>query len=349
MSLALARTGTTFLDGYVVPDHLVATSPPESRGRDRDEVRLMVSSARGLSHHAFTDLAEILDPGDLVVVNNSRTLPASVVAGDRVFNLSTVLDGGFAVVEPRIKAAVGSTRDLDAAPGRFSLPGDGTIELLSPFPHRSPSRRLWLATLEIDRPLFDYLDIYGEPIRYPYVAGAHPLADYQTIFATEPGSAEMPSAGRPFSGRVLASLSGRGVAIAPITLHTGVSSLESGEPPYAERFRVTENVAALINHTRSEGGRVIAVGTTVVRALESVVDRRGRIHPADSVTDLVIGENRTIRSVDGLITGWHQTGSTHLEMLAAFFGHSRLEGAYQAALDDGYLWHEFGDSLLLLP
>lgn len=349
MSLGLARTVSEFLDGFVVPDHLAATSPPESRGLRRDEVRLMVSGAGGVSHRAFTDLAAVLNPGDLVVVNNSRTLPASLVKGDQVFNVSTILDGGFAVVEPRTRSGIASIRDLDAASGRFALPGSGAIELLSPYPHRSPSRRLWLGAFDIDRPLVDYLAMYGEPIKYPHVSEAYPLADYQTIFALESGSAEMPSAGRPFSGRVLASLVSRGVAIAPITLHTGVSSLESGEAPYAERFRVSETTAARINHTRSEGGRVIAVGTTVVRALESVVDQRGRVHPADSLTDLVIRQQRAIQSVDGLITGWHQAESTHLDMLEAICGRQRLEVAYRSALDNGYLWHEFGDSLLLLP
>ncbi len=309
----------------------------------------MVSTAAGVSHRSFTDLAATLNPGDLVVVNNSRTLPASLAKGDRVFNVSTILDGGFAVVEPRTRVAVGSIRDLDAAPGRFSLPGDGAIELLSPYPHRSPSQRLWLGTFDIGRPLVDHLVMYGEPIRYPHVSEAYPLADYQTIFAREPGSAEMPSAGRPFSGRVLASLASLGVGVAPITLHTGVSSLESGEQPYPERFRVSETTAARINHARSERGRVIAVGTTVVRALESVVDRQGRVHPADSVTDLVIRRHRAIQSVDGLITGWHYAESTHLDMLEAICGRSRLEVAYRSALDNGYLWHEFGDSLLLLP
>ncbi len=349
MSLGLARTASEFLDSFAVPDHLVATSPPESRGLDRDEVRLMVSGSDGVSHRTFTDLAVALNPGDLVVVNNSRTLPASLVVGNRVFNLSTILDGGFAVVESRTRGDVGSIRDLGAAPGRFALPGGGAIELLSPYPHRSPTRRLWLAIVDVDRPLLDYLAMYGEPIRYPHIARPYPLESYQTIFASESGSAEMPSAGRPFSGRVLASLAAAGVAVAPITLHTGVSSLESGEPPYAERFRVPDTTAARINHTRSERGRVIAVGTTVVRALESVVDRRGRVHPADSVTDLVIRQHRSMQSVDGLITGWHQAESTHLDMLAALFGTSRLEVAYRAALDFGYLWHEFGDSLLLLP
>jgi S-adenosylmethionine:tRNA ribosyltransferase-isomerase len=157
----------------------------------------------------------------------------------------------------------------------------------------------------------------------------------------------MPSAGRPFSGRLVAALAASGVSVAPITLHTGVSSLEAGELPYPERFAVPESTAALINHVKANDGKVIAVGTTVVRALETAADRFGRVHPADSLTDLVVGSGHTLRIVDGLITGWHEAESTHLQMLEAVIDRTRLSDAYEAAVTHEYLWHEFGDSLLM--
>jgi S-adenosylmethionine:tRNA ribosyltransferase-isomerase len=158
----------------------------------------------------------------------------------------------------------------------------------------------------------------------------------------------MPSAGRPFSERVVSSLVRAGVTLAPVTLHTGVSSLEAGELPYPEWFEVPEATAALVNHTRSRSGRVVAVGTTVVRALETSVDERGTVHPMRSWTDLVVAPNHRIGAVDGLITGWHEPRSTHLAMLEAVAGRSVLTESYRAALEHRYLWHEFGDSLLLL-
>jgi S-adenosylmethionine:tRNA ribosyltransferase-isomerase len=181
------------------------------------------------------------------------------------------------------------------------------------------------------------------------VDDAYPLESYQTIFATVPGSAEMPSAGRPFSERVVSSLVRAGVALAPVTLHTGVSSLEAGELPYPEWFEVPETTAALVNHTRDLGGRVIAVGTTVVRALETSVDRLGVVHPVRSWTELVIGAGHDMAAVDGLITGWHEPRSTHLAMLEAVAGRDVLAPSYREALEHRYLWHEFGDSMLLLP
>lgn len=350
MTLRLARPCNDFLDAFVVPPEFAAASPPESRGIGRDEVRLMVSGKGGIEHLRFVDLASALRQGDLVVVNNSATLPASLVVDqDLALHFSTIQSGGFIVVEPRIPAGVASIRNRAVEWGRVDLPWGGSIELVAPFPLGSSSRRLWLASIDLDRPLVAYLQEHGRPIRYSHVDDAYPLDDYQTIFAFEAGSAEMPSAGRPFSGRVLASLARSGIGIAPLTLHTGVSSLEGGEPPYPERFVVPESTASLVNHTWAHGGRVIAVGTTVVRALESAVDSNGVLHPADSITDLVIGPRHKMRSVDGLVTGWHEAESTHLDMLEAVAGRTRLEHSYKAALENGYLWHEFGDSLLLLP
>lgn len=340
------------LDGFAVPEHLKAGGPPESRGLDRDEVRLMATSPGGTLHLEFRDLPSVLESGDLLVVNNSRTRPAAVrVSRDLAIHFSTSQPGGHLVVEPRIPSGMGSERHLAFEESRVQLPGDASLDVLGRYPAGSPSRRLWLATFAGSREgsLDQYLGQWGQPIRYSHVDAPYPISSYQTIFGTVAGSAEMPSAGRPFSSGVVTSLVNAGVRFASLTLHTGVSSLESGELPYPEWFEIPESTATLINHTHRRGGRVIAVGTTVVRALESAADSEGTVHPVKSITDLVIHRDHHTRAVDGLITGWHEPESTHLEMLEAVAGRPMVSASYSAALERGCLWHEFGDSLILLP
>jgi len=139
-----------------------------------------------------------------------------------------------------------------------------------------------------------------------------------------------------------------GVVIAPVSLDAGVSSLEAGEPPVAERYLVPPATARLVNLTKRSGGRVIAVGTTVTRALETVADDEGRVNAGAGWTDLVLDPGRPARVVDGLVTGWHAPGASHLLLLEAVAGAELVAAAYREALRMGYLWHEFGDSALLL-
>jgi S-adenosylmethionine:tRNA ribosyltransferase-isomerase len=216
-------------------------------------------------------------------------------------------------------------------------------------PRPAGQHRLWRARARIDGGVTAFLARHGRPIRYAYVPRPWPLADYQTVFAREPGSAEMPSAGRPFTGQVVTELVTRGVGLAPVVLHTGVSSQEPGEPPQPERFRVPEATARLVNFTRQAGGRVIAVGTTVTRALESVAGQDGSVRAGHGWTDLVLGPGRPARAVTGLVTGWHAPGASHLALLTAVAGTDLVERAYHEAVRSGYRWHEFGDSCLLLP
>jgi S-adenosylmethionine:tRNA ribosyltransferase-isomerase len=334
---------------FDLPARLEATEPPP----ERDAVRLMLAGSDGISHHRFTDLPDLLRPGDLLVVNTSATLPAALPAGGTLrLHLSTPLPGEFDddgherwVVELRDGAA---PYRRGRAGERLPLPAGGEAELLAPY---LGGQRLWAARLTLPEPLLAYLDHHGEPIRYRHLPQPRPLADFQTIFALEPGSAEMPSAGRPFSRRVLDALAARGVTVAPITLHCGVSSLERGERPYPERFRVPAETADAVNAAE----RVIAVGTTVVRAIESAVVRgsdppqvRGSDPPYEW-TRLVVTPEQGIRVVDGIITGWHEPDSSHLLMLEAIAGRGLVERSYAAALAHGYRWHEFGDSHLLLP
>ena len=264
-------------------------------------------------------------------------------------HLSTEQPGGFWVVEPRRPAGAGTERFHDTPPTHLVLAGGGRAELLAPYPAGTAAHRLWLARLDLPTDTLTYLAAHGQPIRYAHTDGAWPITAYQSVFSRVPGSAEMPSAARPFTDALVTDLVTRGVTVAPVVLHTGVSSQEAGEPPYAERYAVPPATAALVNAARDGGRRVIAVGTTVVRALESTADDRGRAHPGGGWTDLVVTPGRGVRVVDGLVTGWHEPESSHLAMLEAIAGRDLLEASYAAAVTGGYRWHEFGDSHLILP
>ena len=259
------------------------------------------------------------------------------VAGSVAVHLSTHLGDDRWSLEVRPARA--------AASEVLTLPDHGQVLLLAPY---RDSQRLWVARLDLPTALQDYLARWGKPISYPYLRGEWPIAMYQTVYARQPGSAEMPSAGRPFTSEILARLGRSGGQVATLTLHTGVSSLERDEAPYPEPFRIPTATAAAVAETRRRGGRVLAVGTTVVRALESAVDTSGQVVAASGWTDLIVTPERGVRVVDGLLTGFHEPQATHLAMLAAIADREVLQGAYQAAIDHGYLWHEFGDVHLIL-
>jgi S-adenosylmethionine:tRNA ribosyltransferase-isomerase len=337
---------------FELPERLEARQPPEERGLAREDVRMLVARGDGsLVHARARDLPDFLEPGDLVVINTSATLPAALPARRRdgsplELRLSTPLPGAPDdrwVVELR----AGSEPFRGGRAGEtLTLPAGATVELEAPY---LSGPRLWAARLALPEPLTPYLSRHGAPIRYRYVPDAHPLAAYQTAYATEPGSAEMPSAGRPLTAEVITALVAKGIAVAPIVLHTGVSSPERSERPYPERYRVPPATARLVEATRRWGGRVIAIGTTVVRALETVARPDGTIEAGEGWTALVITPTRGVRAVDGLVTGWHEPEASHLDMLHAVAGRRLVERSYTAALDAGYLWHEFGDLHLLLP
>ena len=346
---------------FELPTRLEATEPPEQRGLSRDGVRLMVADRQGgpLLNARFHELPQLLDPNDLLVVNVSATLPASV-AGRRAgtwgdepvrVNFSTpvpMLDDRSWVVE--VRSADGST-PAHRHPHVGEVIGLGRdrtarLELVAPY---EGSDRLWTAELDADdETVPELLWRLGEPIRYGYIDRRWPLDAYQNVYATTPGSAEMPSAGRPFSEELIAALPARGIKLASICLHTGLSSPERHEPPFPERYDVPAETARLVAGTRAAGGRVIAVGTTVVRALETVVGDDGTVRAGAGWTDLVIEPDRELGAVDGLITGWHEPEASHLMMLEAIGGAELLERSYAEAIRRGYLWHEFGDSHLIL-
>ncbi len=338
---------------FDLPASRVETLPAERRGSGRDDVRLMVTHrfTDATEHLRFPAIVENLQPGDVLVVNTSGTIPAGVDAlaadGTRVrAHFASPLPGGLWSVEiRRLEADGATTPGPDWEPQTLRLTGGARLRLLT---RNNASTRTWVAEVEEVSDVLGYLLEHGEPIRY--ASGSPlPLADYQTIFATEAGSAEMPSAGRPFTTDLVTRLISKGVAVVPVILHAGVSSYEVGEGPGEERYRVPDHTASVINALRSSGGRVVATGTTVVRALETVADERGGVHPGHGITDKVVTAATGLRVVDGLITGWHEPRSSHLTMLEAFLERDRLDRVYRDALAAGYLWHEFGDLLLILP
>ena len=303
-----------------------AHEPPEVRGDGRDDVALLVATRHDLElvHARFRDLPRFLSAGDLLVVNASATLPAALDArlGRQRLQLwlSTPTPDGTWLVELR----TGDRRPYPRAPAGalLELPGGVHAELVARF---GGSDRLAVARFELAEPLEDYLRRHGRPIRYGYVPEPWPLEAYQTVFALEPGSAEMPSAGRPFTAELVTELVARGVLVAPVVLHTGVSSPEHGEPPFPERYHVPAATARLVNAVHGWNGRVIAVGTTVVRTLETVAAVDGTVSEGQGWTSLVVTPERGLRAIDGLLSGLHERESSHFALLEAAAGAELLE------------------------
>ncbi|MEV8563990.1 S-adenosylmethionine:tRNA ribosyltransferase-isomerase [Streptomyces sp. NPDC051322] len=339
-----------------VPDELLASVPAEERGAGRDDVRLMVSRGSAVSHHSFRQLPDQLRAGDVLVVNTSQTLPAAIDGTldgmPVVVHFSVRGDDGRWVVELRDPLPGGSTRRRSGGPAGTVVRLMGGARLGWEEPLQYGEDRLWWARLSAgDVP--GLLRRHGRPIRYAYTRRDQPLAAHQTVFARPAadgaGSAEMPSAARPFTAELVAELVSRGVQFAPLVLHTGVASTEADETPYPERYEVGAATALLVNAAKAGGGRIVAVGTTAVRALETATGHDGLVRAAAGWTDLVVTPERGVRAVDGLLTGLHEPAASHLLMLEAIAGHDALTRSYAEALRNLYLWHEFGDIHLILP
>jgi S-adenosylmethionine:tRNA ribosyltransferase-isomerase len=367
---------------FDLPPELDVHEPPEARGLGRDEVRLMVAYRTDgrLVHASFRDLPSFLAAGDLLVINTSGTLPASLAARRATgppkrleLHLSTPMPSGSGGVDlerdrggepwPWIVEFRQPNRGASSTPFRspalgevFVLDAGARAKVLGPYPPdcgpdaSAPGEsRLWVVAVRTPEPLGPYLRHHGHPIRYADVGAEWPVSTYQTVYAIEPGSAEMPSAGRAFTPEILTDLIARGVEVVPVTLHTGVSSLEDHERPYAEFARVDEATARRVNEAKRAGGRVVAVGTTAVRALESAVGEDGAVASFEGWTQLVVSPERGVTVVDGLLTGWHEPRASHLLMLEAVAGRPLLEASYRAAIEGRYRWHEFGDLHIILP
>ncbi|MDQ3328199.1 MAG: S-adenosylmethionine:tRNA ribosyltransferase-isomerase [Chloroflexota bacterium] len=357
------RSNHNALD-FRLPPELQASEPPEARGLARDAVRLMVSyrSDDHIVHARFNELSNFLSAGDMLVINTSGTMNAALQTfrsdGTPLeLHLSTHLPGDLWIVELRVPDGETNRSFLHAEAGEvLRLPCGGSATLHAPYAKdrtrlaaAGATVRLWLATLSLPSAVQPYLAEHGFPIRYGYVPKAWPSSYYQTVYATETGSAEMPSAGRAFTTTLLTRLVARGVSVVPLLLHTGVASLEANEPPYEEFYRISPENARAVNAAHASGSRVVAVGTTVVRVLETVTDPSGVAHPGEGWTRMVVTPERPVSSANGMLTGLHEPQATHLDMLEALAGRRHLEATYSAALKRSYLWHEFGDLHLILP
>jgi len=343
---------------FTLPEELSAKEPPERRGEGRDRVRLMVIDRRthAVEHTRFDRLGEYLREGDLLVFNSSRTLPAA-------------LEGCAAPAGPCIEMRLAERLPDDTwmallmcqqgdpfacglREGLEIVFGEGLRAKVLERDRRIP--RLW--RVRFSRTGAELIDTFyrvGRPIRYEYVSAPWDLDYYQTVYAREPGSAEMPSAGRAFTWRLLFDLKRRGVRVAYVVLHTGLSSymddeLDAQHPASEEEYFITDAAAREINETRGRGGRVVAVGTTVVRALESVADEDGVIRPGHGYTRLRVTAGHVLSVVTGLLTGLHEPEASHLDLLTAFLPAEEIRAAYQEAVELKYLWHEFGDLNLIV-
>ena len=344
---------------FKLPDDLQCAKPTEVRGIRRDEVKLMVSKIHSdeIHHNTFKNIDQYLNEGDVLVVNASGTLKAALEAflvnGKQVkVHFSTKIKDHLWIAEIR-EIVNGSTKRFegDLKGEILALKRGGSIELIEPYykiGHKN-HLKLWKVKVNIPIPVEEYLDYYGKPIKYNYIKDTYPQSYYQTVFATEMGSAEMPSAGRAFTPELVTRLISKGVQIVPIILHTGVASLELNERPYDEYFKVSQSTADAINLARKKGRRIIAIGTTAIRAIESATDQHGKVHAKEGWTDLYITPQRGLFVTDALLTGFHEPEASHLMMLEALTGRNHLEVTYHHALKNEYQWHEFGDLHLILP
>ena len=343
---------------FTLPVELQAKEPPERRGVARDQVRLMIIDrwTKRVMHTRFDRIGEFLRKGDLLVFNTSRTLPALLkgcgTQGDPCIEVRLaehLPDDSWLALLLCQKGDPFSCGLRAAMEISFDDGLTATVEDRDP---RIP--RLW--RLRFSRSRADLVDsIYrlGRPIRYEYVSAPWNLDYYQTVYAQEPGSAEMPSAGRAFTWRLLFDLRHRGVETAYVLLHTGLSSylddeLDAQHPASEEEYLVTERAAGKVNAARERAAKVIAVGTTVVRALESAADESGKVEAAHGYTRLRITSDHRLRTVDGLLTGLHEPEASHLDLLTAFLPAREIQRAYEDAVRQKYLWHEFGDLNLIL-
>ncbi len=338
---------------FELPIDLEAVAPPERRGIGRDGVRMMVGwrSSGMVLDQVFADLVCHLGAGDVLVVNTSRTLPAAVPALTRddvavLVHFSAPLAPDRWTVEVRSPFRHGSRQAPPLEAQSLALPDRARAVLRHPV---EGAARLWVADLVGTGDVGDYLAAHGRPVRYAYAGGEWPLSDYQTVYARQPGSAEMPSAGRPFTAELITTLVAKGVLVVPVVLHTGLASLEAADRPQPEWFEVAASTAAVVTMARSRGGRVVAVGTSVVRALESASDGAGGVEAVSGLTDHLVTAAGGVAVVDGLITGWHEPRASHLDLVEAVAGPDLTGMLYRHAIDQRYLWHEFGDSCLVLP
>lgn len=341
---------------FELPVSLACPRPTELRNIERDDVRLLVTKGNGsIEHTVFNQLAEHLQAGDVLVVNKSATrvsaFPIDLPGGSRgMVHFSTPVRHGDWLVEIREIVGDKTVRWKDGEEGiKFDLPGRAGIKLKGKYYENRDLLHLWVVEFRINGNLESYMARYGQPIKYEKLSESYPLDYYQTFFSFHPGSSEMPSAGRGFTQNLVTKLLQKGIVFAPILLHTGVSSLEENEPPYPEYMELSPVSALIINNANQQGKRVIAVGTTAVRAVESAVNQAGEVAAYMGNTDLFITDDYRMKATSGLLTGFHEPRASHLNMLQSLAGFEYIGKAYAAAIENNYYWHQFGDLHLILP
>lgn len=341
---------------FDLPENLACPEPTEERNITRDEVRLLVTAGPGEIHHTtFNKLYRNLEAGDVLVVNTSATVASALtipLPGGRKGKLhfSNKLNDNEWLIEIREVTGDKTKRWKEGLPGmRFNLSEGSRIDLKRRFYKDKQLLNLWVAELQTSLPEKNYLSKYAQPINYENLNKNYPLEYYQTYFSFHPGSAEMPSASRGFTQSLVEKILEKGVVFAPVLLHTGISSLEVNETPYPEYMEIDPVTSAIINAAKSTGRKIIAAGTTAVRAIESAADNEGIVRPYRGNTELFIDADYKMKVVDGLLTGFHEPRASHLYMLQSIAGFEHVEKAYQVAIESGYYWHQFGDLHLLLP
>lgn len=343
---------------FELPDLLGCPKPTELRNIARDEVRLLVTTGAGqISHTVFNKVHQYLQKGDVLVVNTSATRASAFHVGlpDKrkgMLHFSTRLNNADWLVEIR---EIKGDKTIRWKGGEeemiFNLYAGSSVKLKRRFYEERKFLHLWIVEFNSrnEQEHEAYMAKYGQPIKYDKLSEPFPLDYYQTFFSTTPGSSEMPSAGRGFTENLVAKLMEKGVVFAPFLLHTGVSSLEENESPYPEYMEINAISAAIINKAKKEGSKIIAVGTTGVRAIESAVNEAGEVTPYLGYTDLYIYDNYRMKIIDGLLTGFHEPKASHLKMLQSLAGFDHIEWAYNLAIENNYFWHQFGDLHLILP
>ena len=334
---------------FPLPPDLIAQRPLERR----DASRLMVVD-RGsgeIQHKAFTDIAELMAPEDVLVVNRSRVIRARL--------LGTRASGAPAEIL-LLKPLGGSRFEAMVSPGGKLKPGR-CVTIAPGFAAEIlevTERRTRIVRLESDLPLDDAIERYGHVPLPPYIERPDVTDDaerYQTVFAREKGSVAAPTAGLHFTPELLETISERGVAVAEVLLHVGAGTfkpVEVEDPAshvmHEEWFHVSPETADTINERRASGGRLWAVGTTTVRTLETVATDNGRIQPGEGETRIFIRPGHRFRAVDRLVTNFHLPRSTLIMLVAAFAGYDTTMRAYAEAVARRYRFYSYGDAMAIL-
>lgn len=339
---------------YDLPEALIAQNPVTPR----DSARLLVvESQETYQHRHFRDLCDLLLPGDLLVLNNTRVIPARLCGTRHSGGAAEVLliepvaaDRWLALVKPGRRLQPGSQIEFGNGAGTVMT---ALVEARDP----ATNGRILKLTAHNGQPVDELIEQLGQVPLPPYITQTDSLPEqYQTVFAQRRGAIAAPTAGLHFTEQLLTELADKGIHTAEVTLHVGIGTFRPVEVTdiethtmHQERIEVSAATVEKIQHTKASGGRVIAVGTTSTRALEGTVAACGQLQPYSGKTDLFIYPGYQWQVIDGLITNFHLPGSSLLMMVSALIGRERLMQLYEAAIARQYRFYSFGDAMIVLP